>query len=130
MKQRIDIEWEIANRLVDDLLAAGFLVSVNDGEETVLENSINKESILDSMASTNEDFLHVTKSIAADHILYGWVRLVYGNGIDLISDYTTNLKEVMAGVDELWKKLETRLLKLSAMDNRFVDADEYAKAIG
>lgn len=129
MKQRIDIEWVIANRVIDDLLAAGFLITVCDGEEgvgdDVLTESTDKAAILEAMASTDEDFLHVTKSSEAD--LIGWVRLIYGNGIDLISDYTTNLEDALKGVNGMWDKLN----RLSS-DTRhgIVEADAYNAVFG
>jgi len=30
----------------------------------------------------------------------GWVKLVYGNGEDILSDYTTNLEELIHSIDD------------------------------
>jgi hypothetical protein len=49
------------------------------------------------MSTTDEDFLILTKGEAK-----GWIRLIYGNGADVISDFTTNIPEaVLARAIEL-----------------------------
>jgi hypothetical protein len=107
MKERKDPEWALANRLIDDLLAAGFAITVNDGEQEPVVQSKDKAAILEAMASTDEDYLHVIRSgKEKDNFVAGWVRMIYGNGVDIISDYTTNLQPIMAGVDALYAELQ------------------------
>lgn len=92
----------IAKRLIRDLLAAGFTISVNDGGETTVENSTDPKVIFEAMGSTDEDFLYAYKSPVE-----GWVRFVYGNEPGYaINDYTTNLEPWMAGVQALSDRLE------------------------
>jgi hypothetical protein len=91
------LERLIIDHLVADLLAKGALLGVNDGEETTLKHSADPVAIKAAMFTTDEDWLLVWP--AGDHHQRsntGWVRLIYGNGEDLISDYSTNLEALIA----------------------------------
>lgn len=100
------IEVEIATKLIDDALAAGFTIDVNDGEDTPLENSTDKAAILAAMRSTDEDYLILKKAIGANKFLAGWVRFVFGNECSVISDYTMNIEAVVKGAEALADTLE------------------------
>jgi hypothetical protein len=107
----------IARRCIDDLLAAGFTISVNDGEETTLHRCTDPLAILDAMATTEEDYLYLHQDGARSEVRdppgvfsagsapTGWVRFIYGNDCDVINDYTTNLETVMAGTNALVDRL-------------------------
>jgi hypothetical protein len=81
------VERQIIERLVSDLLKDGYLVSVNDGEETVLVNSQEKKEILAAMFSTDEDVLYVSHPRKPK----SWVKLIRGNDQDVISSHSINL---------------------------------------
>lgn len=98
VRDRQSIEQTIARKIVDVLLAAGFLLGVNDGEETVVQRSRDKKAILDALFNTDEDYLYVYEDDDKNdptNVLYDerpdyWVRLVYGNdGWDVMSDYSS-----------------------------------------
>jgi hypothetical protein len=78
-------ELRIIRRLVSSALAAGYTISVNDGEETVLVKSTSQKAIIAAMFSTDEDYLHLYRPGGT---YLGWIRLIYGNGSDVISDHT------------------------------------------
>lgn len=104
---RIEIEKRIAKRVITDALAAGYSLSVNDGEDTTLHSSRDMDAILAAMRSTDEDRLlfHIDHREHAPAI--GWVRFIYGNdGPDVINDYTTNLEAVLAGANALADRLD------------------------
>jgi hypothetical protein len=86
---RNEIERQIIVQLVSDLLAAGYSVGVNDGEDDTLAPCRDEAQIYGAMSTTDEDRL-LTESAEGRR---GWVWLVYGNGADVISDYTTDLPE-------------------------------------
>lgn len=86
------IEKQIVRRAVRDLLNAGYLISVNDGETTVLRNNFKLTLIMGAMGSTDEDVLFVRRGAER-----GWVRFIWGNDCDVISDHTVNLDEVLSG---------------------------------
>jgi hypothetical protein len=93
--------WEKHIRFtVEQAIAAGFSIGVNDGEETVLTDCRDVETIMKALFSTDEDYLLLYESGNSDH--FGWIWLVYGNGVDeVISDYTMNLEKLfMNAVNE------------------------------
>lgn len=105
---RILLERRIAVSLVNELLAAGFSISIDNGEDET-EPSTNVDKILDAMSLTDEDYVHVYK----DAKYVGWVFLVYGNdgwdvindGWDVINDYTTNLETHIRKTNALIEEL-------------------------
>lgn len=96
--QRIATEGKIARRTIRAIIKAGYCVSVFDGEEITLKRSTAGRAILNAMFTTDEDYLFVyPREPKAPRL--GWVFFVYGNdGWDVVSDYTTNLEEVMRPV--------------------------------
>lgn len=80
-------ERMIATRLVTDILAAGHVVSVFDGEAFAIKRSADKAAILATLASTDCDNLWVRN---AEGELVGTILLIWGNGTDLISDCSDN----------------------------------------
>ncbi|WP_315740037.1 MULTISPECIES: hypothetical protein [unclassified Bradyrhizobium] len=95
------IERQIAEKMVDDALAAGYTIDVWDGGDFPLKQSSDREAILKAMFSTDEDRLYLTKDGKT-----AWVWLVYGNSYHLISDYTISLATVLAGAEKLSDELE------------------------
>jgi hypothetical protein len=76
----------IAKRLVDAALAAGYAISVFDGEETTVRKSTERSTILAAMATTSEDVLTLWQG--GDRI--GNVWLIYSNDEDVVSDWSEN----------------------------------------
>lgn len=97
-------ERVIVLKLIDTLLAAGFELSVNDGEENHPWTT-DRAAVIDAILNTDEDTLRVRKDGRT-----GWVLLVYGNGgWDVICDYTVWLEDVLAPVMALAEELEPRV---------------------
>ncbi len=101
---RIGIEADIVTRVVDALLAKGFFLNVdNGGDEAELPKPVNateRDALLAVLMETDDEYLNVyafhdpTKEV-------GWIQFVYGNdGYDVISDYTTNLEDVLRPVND------------------------------
>lgn len=107
VKMRQMVEREIATKVVDVLLAAGFQIQVDNGDDEPPAYSTNREGILADMFLTDEEHLYVGNF---DADVYGWVYFVYGNdGWDVMSDYTTNLESFIGegtAVDAVIKKYE------------------------
>jgi hypothetical protein len=103
VEARQKIERRIVKTAVKALIEAGFTVSVNDGEEIVLTDSIDAKAIEAAMFSTDQDQLHVTRTSDG---LRGWVLLIYGNdGHDVIADNTVNIEDVLKPATELADKI-------------------------
>ena len=77
-----------ATRLVRAAFAAGYSVSVYDGEEYTVKRSRKLKDVLDALASTEEDWL-VVRDATGERL--GSFRLIWGNdptGEELIADHT------------------------------------------
>lgn len=105
VKMRRLVEREISTAIIDELLKAGFRISVDNGDEQSAPFS-SKETILKHMFFTDEDRLYVYKPRQAT--AFAWAYLVYGNdGPDVLSDYTVNLEKFIGEgsiVDKLSEK--------------------------
>ena len=104
MRGATTAEKQIATKLVDHFLALGYRISVFDGEETTVSRSADREHILGSLASTDEDHLTLRHT---DHGHIGSVTLIWGNDTDLISDNTDVdwLNSALRPVEELAEHL-------------------------
>jgi hypothetical protein len=88
VKMRQLVEREIATAVVDSLLAAGFALSVENGDDEIFASG-DAATILAAMFLTDDERLYAEKG-GKD---FGWVYFVYGNdGWDVINDYTVNLE--------------------------------------
>ena len=83
-----NIEKQIVERIVDKALAAGYTISVYDGEAWPLKRSSNRPDILAAMYSTDSDLLRFRLPESGDSV--GAILLIYGNGTDVVSDCTDN----------------------------------------
>ena len=113
VKMRIAVEKAIAERIVDDALAQGYTVSVNDSEVWTLNNSTDKAAIMAAMFTSDADQL----SFGMYGTDQGWVYLVYGNdGYDVISDYSSNQRTsaILEGANALAEKIENGDFKIVA----------------
>ncbi len=106
------IEKIIVGRLVNDLIAAGYRITVNDGEEDVVTESADPAVIFPALASTYSDTLTVchttTKGRTGQHPLTSWVLLIWGNDADIISDYGMTLDPLMQPIHDWTDTLEAR----------------------
>lgn len=96
-------ERRVVTKLVNDALAAGYTVSVSDGEEVVVKQSNNRAEILKAMASTGEDILVFRR---ADGTRVGSVLLIWNNaedGSEVIADHSDNkdTRSLVKGAEEL-----------------------------
>lgn len=97
--RRLQRESRIARRILREALRASYSISVNDGEETTLVRSTKLSAIIEAMATTDEDWIFLHRADQSKRATWdqsgtkdcaGWVRLIYGNDTDLISDYSAN----------------------------------------
>lgn len=104
------VEAMIAKQCIADLLAAGFYVTMHDGEEDMVIRSRDADAIFAAMATTDEDYLFVSDKAtgaANKRADCGWVRFIYGNsGPEVINDYTTRLEKTIAPTNKLAETLD------------------------
>jgi hypothetical protein len=110
VRARQRIEQKIALTAVKQLLAEGYLLGVNDGEETTVHHSRDASAIEAALFTTDEDYIYVyiddedPIDLRPDY----WVRLVYGNdGWDVISDYSVTLEKHLSEAHALATHYET-----------------------
>jgi hypothetical protein len=90
-----EIERRIVRKMVKLALARGYMISVNDGEEWAVKGSKKIMEIMDAIQSTDSDMIRFRSSTGAK---VGDCWLVYGNGFEVISDYTCTLDDFMAPI--------------------------------
>ncbi|AXH77933.1 MAG: hypothetical protein [Microviridae sp.] len=78
------IEARILHCLVDSAIGADCTVSVFDGEAWVLTKSKDAAAIVAALGSSDFDVLLLRRN--GDVI--GSCKLIYGNGVDVLSDWT------------------------------------------
>ena len=87
------LEMAIAGSVVDALMAAGYTIGVNDGEELTVRRSTDRAEIMGALATTEEDYVIAYDAHTGKR--FGWVWLIWGNGEDLITDHTVNLTPII-----------------------------------
>jgi hypothetical protein len=93
------VEAYVCRFLVRAALAHGYAISVFDGEAWALKRSTDEEAIKAAMFSTDNDTLTLHKEkVSSREKLRGSVLLIYGNGWDVISDYSVSLEALMIDV--------------------------------
>lgn len=99
------IEIDITRALIAAFLGAGYVLGVNDGEETVLRNSTEVEEIIEAMQSTDHDYLLVSQVThqggGPSYRHLGWVLLIWGNGHDLISEHNDAFTDLIQPVQDM-----------------------------
>jgi hypothetical protein len=108
---RIKTEQKIVRKTVSALLDAGFFLRVNDRVELRPEQPTRDRAvIIKELMETDDEFLeaHYPAPEGNQETPMGYVYFGYGNdGYDVISDYTTNLEDVLEPVNAYAEKLET-----------------------
>ena len=117
VKIRQVIERAIRERIVDDLLTAGFALNVDNGgdDEELPRATTDRETILGAMYQTDEERLYVYAcGDVPTQTPFAWVYFAYGNnGWDVISDYTTNLEPYLKGADAISDAVQAGTFRLA-----------------
>lgn len=112
--QRMSIqeaEKLVSERLVKDLLAAGFQLRVENGDGVPSDLLTTEQEALEAMGLADIDtiLVHAEDKVVAK----GWVRLIYGEcGYDLIQDYTCGLSEWLEPIEEFCDQLENQMARV------------------
>jgi hypothetical protein len=95
---RLRMERRIVRKIAQAMLAAGYSVTVNDGEELALVRSRKLSEIMEACFSVDEEHLIAYR---ADGSRVGFVFLVYGNsGFDVVNDYSMALEDLMKPIND------------------------------
>jgi hypothetical protein len=106
--KRMACERKVVRRTVRTLLAAGYAVTVYNGEDTPIRRSTSVNAIMAEVQAADEEYLYVLrKDDAGNYLRVGSIWLVYGNsGPEVIADYSVCLEEVLAPVNAYCDTLE------------------------
>lgn len=106
-----ELEKKIAQAAIAGLLANGWLITVNDDDQgygdDVIVDSTDADAIVAKMFTTDGELLKVRKSPDPDPtVCDGWVRFIWGNAQDCLSDYTTKLEADLKAANDLAEKYQ------------------------
>lgn len=80
------LQEQIINNLIAAILAGGYTITVNDGDDDVLKYSTDATRIINNMGSTEMDLLNVYQ----DNEYIGFILLIPSNGDDIVSNHSGN----------------------------------------
>lgn len=116
------VEYLVIGGIIDDLLGAGFSISVNNGEEAVIKRSTDRAAILAVMHETDDEYiichgmphnppdgftLHEGElfEVGRKTDIAGWVRLIYGNeAAYVLNDHSTALSTWLDANDSNYQR--------------------------
>lgn len=106
--ERLEAEMRVVRAVVDALLADGWLVSVDDGEETTVIRSTDADVICAALGTTDEDTLRCRKPASdGKEARNAAVWLVYGNDPwEVICDHSANLTAALAPAEAIADEIE------------------------
>jgi len=101
-------ERRVIGQLIDDALAAGYLISYYDDGDWPVRMSESKEAVMAELHSTGQAQIRFSTS---DHKHVGIVLLVFGNSPwEVIADYTDNgpMNGLLLGANALADEIEAK----------------------
>lgn len=106
--ERLEAEMRVVRAVVDALLADGWLVSVDDGEETTVIRSTDADVICAALGTTDEDTLRCRKPAAPGvPAQAAAVWLIYGNEPwEVIADHSVSLTDVLKPAEAVADEIE------------------------
>lgn len=103
--KRQALEARVMRSAIAELLAAGFTLSVHDGEEMTVKQSTDARAVFAALRTTDDDRMITYR---ADGSRVGSIWFVYGNdGWDVISDYHISLEPYLTKTNALVDKLSS-----------------------
>ncbi|MDA9442969.1 hypothetical protein XH98_28515 [Bradyrhizobium sp. CCBAU 51745] len=91
-RQRVN--YEVRERLVDDLLAAGYEISLSDpGIEDYVSRKGGREKLLSMLDDVDEIDMYVYQVGKREH--FAWIYIInWNSGADVIGDCTENMSKI------------------------------------
>jgi hypothetical protein len=99
-----DHERQVIEALIKSALAAGYALSVNDGEDETVTQSTDESEVMGALCTTDEDYLIIYR----DGARIGHVYLVYGNEPGVVMSDNTDSAEmdsIMATANDIGERL-------------------------
>ncbi|CAA2140489.1 hypothetical protein [Hyphomicrobium sp. ghe19] len=99
LRTRVDLERRICRKTIRALKAAGYELRVHSGDDWETPKKATEDNLMRAMFNLDDAWLMVF--MPGEEEREGWVRFVFGNsGWDVMSDYTTNLEDVLKPVND------------------------------
>lgn len=99
----VSIERRICRRTIKALHAAGYSLRVHSGGEFETRHNATEAELMRALFNLDDAYLTVHRCNKGRSTLrhFAWVRFVFGGyGWDVISDYTTNIEDVLKPVND------------------------------
>ncbi|AMR78006.1 hypothetical protein [Cupriavidus nantongensis] len=116
--QRILIERAIIRLAVQDLIGAGYAITIDDGKDTPVKSATQWERVMPHIGHCDEEWINVMERreesendvTAPQWSRVGSIYLVYAtNGCDVICNYTSDLERPLSGANDLAMALREML---------------------
>ena len=107
LEQRQALEGQVMKSAISELIAAGFVLSVFDGEEITVKKSTDESAIFAAMRTADIDTLYADRPNGdGRENCRRFVQFVYGNdGWDVIADNSSSLEDYLSQTDALANRL-------------------------
>lgn len=104
IRRRIIMERAVIRRAVTDILAAGYSISIDYGEDELGCNKAQSlGTVMAAIGASDMESLYVYRASGS---IMGCIMLVYGNnGWDVMADYSLTLEGVLQGASKLAEEL-------------------------
>lgn len=91
---RLRVNYEVRARLVDDLLAAGYEISLSDrGVEDYVSRKCGREKLLSMLDDVDEVDMYIHQVGKREHI--AWIYITnWNSGAEVIGDCTENMSKI------------------------------------
>ena len=102
-----EMEHAVIEAALDSLLAAGYFITVDDGEDFPVKKSRDKDKILEALGSVVSESLIVYEATGVGFKSVGSINLIYGNdGWDVIADNSGNLEWILSNATLVSEELQ------------------------
>jgi hypothetical protein len=88
----VRVELAIVNKLIETAEAGGYRLVIKEYED----DGEHDYDVKTALFNLDDACVYVVDAEVG--LTFGWVRLVFGNGCDLVSDYLVSLEEFLAPV--------------------------------
>lgn len=97
VRVRALVERAIARKAIEVLTAAGYTITVDDGDDEPVKRSVVPNDIMEAVFAVDEATLYVHDK--PEGKAFAWISFIMGNtGWDVVNDHTVNLEEVLKPV--------------------------------
>ena len=98
------VENIIIKKLFKAIIEKGYYISIYNMEENTVSVSNDLEKLMTGLRTTHSDCFYVFADPHKQGI--GWIDAIYGNGVDVLSDWTIDLNDIMDPIMKFVDRVE------------------------